>query len=89
MIFEAKRTDRRKIVILIMAREFVINGLRTIAAMIALGALIGAVKGALVQGGISASRIHVISFGKERPFCTESNEACWQQNRRGLFVYQK
>jgi peptidoglycan-associated lipoprotein len=48
-----------------------------------------AVKGALVQGGIAASRIHVISFGKERPFCTESNEACWQQNRRGHFVYEK
>ena len=47
-----------------------------------------AVKGALVQGGI-AERIHVISFGKERPFCTESNEACWQQNRRGHFVYEK
>jgi peptidoglycan-associated lipoprotein len=48
-----------------------------------------AVKGALVQGGIAADRIRTISFGKERPFCTESNEACWQQNRRGHFVYEK
>jgi peptidoglycan-associated lipoprotein len=48
-----------------------------------------AVKEALVTGGISASRIKTISYGKEKPFCTESNEACWQQNRRGHFVYQK
>jgi peptidoglycan-associated lipoprotein len=48
-----------------------------------------AVKNALVQGGISADRIKTISYGKEKPFCTESNESCWQQNRRGHFVYQK
>jgi len=27
-----------------------------------------------------------VSFGKEKPFCMESVEACWQQNRRGHFV---
>ncbi len=48
-----------------------------------------AVKNALTTAGISAGRIKTISFGKEKPFCTESNEACWQQNRRGHFVYQK
>ena len=48
-----------------------------------------AVRDALTSGGISASRIKTISYGKEKPFCTESNEACWQQNRRGHFVYQK
>jgi peptidoglycan-associated lipoprotein len=48
-----------------------------------------AVKNALTSAGISASRIKTISYGKEKPFCTESNEACWQQNRRGHFVYQK
>ena len=48
-----------------------------------------AVKDALVAGGVNASRIKTISYGKEKPFCTESNEACWQQNRRGHFVYQK
>lgn len=47
------------------------------------------VKNALTAGGISASRIKTISYGKEKPFCTESNEACWQQNRRGHLVYQK
>jgi peptidoglycan-associated lipoprotein len=48
-----------------------------------------AVKNELTTAGISASRIKTISYGKEKPFCTESNEACWQQNRRGHFAYQK
>ena len=48
-----------------------------------------AVKNALIQGGVGADRIRTISYGKEKPFCTESNEQCWQQNRRGHFVYQK
>ncbi len=47
-----------------------------------------AVKTALVNAGVNASRVKTISYGKEKPFCTESNEACWQQNRRGHFVYQ-
>jgi peptidoglycan-associated lipoprotein len=40
----------------------------------------------LVSLGISADRIQVVSFGKERPFCSSENEACYQQNRRGHFV---
>jgi peptidoglycan-associated lipoprotein len=47
------------------------------------------VKNALVSAGVSANRIKTISYGKEKPFCMEENEACWQQNRRGHFVYQK
>ena len=47
------------------------------------------VKNALVTAGIGAARIKTISYGKEKPFCVEDNEACWQQNRRGHFVYQK
>ncbi len=47
------------------------------------------VKNALVAAGIDANRIKTISYGKEKPFCTESNEACWQQNRRDHFVYMK
>ncbi len=43
----------------------------------------------LAQLGIPAARMRTISYGKEKPFCTESNEACWQQNRRAHFVYQK
>jgi peptidoglycan-associated lipoprotein len=46
----------------------------------------GAVKQYLVSLGISADRISTVSFGKEKPFCTQSNESCWQQNRRGHFV---
>ena len=48
-----------------------------------------AVKNALVAAGLGANRIKTISYGKEKPFCTESNEACWQQNRRGHLVYQQ
>lgn len=48
-----------------------------------------AVRDALVAAGVEAGRINVISFGKEKPFCTEANEQCWQQNRRGHFVLRK
>ena len=48
-----------------------------------------AVKQFLVSQGISADRMSTVSFGKEKPFCMESNEACWQQNRRGHFVMAK
>ena len=48
-----------------------------------------AAKNALIAMGISASRIKTISYGKEKPFCTESTEACWQQNRRAHFVYNQ
>ncbi len=40
------------------------------------------VKDALVTAGVAANRIHVVSYGKEKPFCTDSTEECWQQNRR-------
>ena len=49
----------------------------------------GSVKNALVQAGVAPDRIRTISFGKEKPFCSESSETCWQQNRRGYFVYHK
>lgn len=45
-----------------------------------------AAKEFLVSLGIDASRIRTISYGKERPFCFESNEECWQENRRAHFV---
>jgi peptidoglycan-associated lipoprotein len=47
------------------------------------------VKSALVAAGVSANRVKTISYGKEKPFCLEENESCWQQNRRGHLVYQK
>jgi peptidoglycan-associated lipoprotein len=45
-----------------------------------------AVKQYLVSLGISADRINTVSFGKEKPFCMQSTEDCYQQNRRGHFV---
>ena len=44
------------------------------------------VKDYLVSLGVPVGRITVISKGKEQPFCTEENEGCWQQNRRGHFI---
>jgi peptidoglycan-associated lipoprotein len=43
-----------------------------------------AVKEYLVSLGLSAARADTISYGKEHPICTESNEDCWAQNRRGV-----
>jgi len=38
--------------------------------------------------GIPARSLHPVSFGKERPTCSEATEACWQKNRRGDVVAQ-
>ena len=43
-----------------------------------------AVKEYLVSLGVSSGRLDTISYGKERPICTESDESCWAQNRRGV-----
>ena len=48
-----------------------------------------AAKQFLVSLGISPDRIQTITYGEERPFCRESNETCWQQNRRAHFVLLK
>jgi peptidoglycan-associated lipoprotein len=48
-----------------------------------------AVKQYLVSLGLPADRLTTVSYGKEKPFCTESDEACWQQNRRGHFIQTK
>ncbi|HEU4827231.1 MAG TPA: peptidoglycan-associated lipoprotein Pal [Dongiaceae bacterium] len=39
--------------------------------------------------GVDAGRLSVISYGKERPQCTDSNESCWAQNRRGVTTVNK
>jgi peptidoglycan-associated lipoprotein len=44
-----------------------------------------AARNALVNAGVASNRIRVISYGKEKPFCTESTEDCWQLNRRDGF----
>jgi peptidoglycan-associated lipoprotein len=43
-----------------------------------------AVKEYLTGQGVSAARVETVSYGKERPICTESNEDCYAQNRRGV-----
>jgi peptidoglycan-associated lipoprotein len=48
-----------------------------------------ATKQYLVSLGVTADRMTTVSFGKEKPFCMEHNETCWQQNRRGHFVMAK
>lgn len=45
-----------------------------------------AVRNYLVELGVSANRLSVVSYGKERPFCNEHNETCYQLNRRGHVV---
>jgi len=46
-----------------------------------------AAKNFVVNLGISADNINTISYGKDRPVCTESNEDCWQRNRRAHFHF--
>jgi peptidoglycan-associated lipoprotein len=48
-----------------------------------------AAKTALVTAGVPVSRIRVLSYGKEKPFCSDSNEECWQKNRRAGFAIDK
>jgi peptidoglycan-associated lipoprotein len=45
-----------------------------------------AAKNYLISLGIPADRMETTSWGKERPFCSEHDESCWQQNRRAHFV---
>ncbi len=46
-----------------------------------------AVMGAVQGSGGSAGQMHVVSYGEERPVCTESTEDCWSRNRRVEIVY--
>jgi peptidoglycan-associated lipoprotein len=48
-----------------------------------------AAKNALIQAGVAATRIRVVSYGKEKPYCSESTEECWQQNRRAGFTLDR
>ena len=40
----------------------------------------------LASRGVSTNRMSMISYGEERPVCTEKNEACWSKNRRAMFL---
>jgi peptidoglycan-associated lipoprotein len=46
-----------------------------------------AVRDYLVSLGIATDRITIVSKGEEQPFCSDENESCWQQNRRGHFIF--
>ncbi len=46
------------------------------------------VKKMLILSGAMASQIETVSYGEEKPVCTEHNEACWKQNRRSDIKYQ-
>lgn len=46
-----------------------------------------AVSSALQANGGNASQVNVVSYGEERPTCTESSEDCWAKNRRVEIVY--
>lgn len=48
-----------------------------------------AAKTALTSAGISGSRIRVVSYGKEKQFCSEADESCYQQNRRAQFLLDR
>lgn len=39
--------------------------------------------------GVSESRIIVVTYGEEKPLCTEQTESCWQDNRRAHFAFVK
>ena len=45
-----------------------------------------AVRDYLVSLGVPTARVTIVSKGKEQPFCSQDEESCWQQNRRGHFV---
>jgi peptidoglycan-associated lipoprotein len=45
-----------------------------------------AVRNYLVELGVAPARLSSVSYGKERPFCTEHTESCYSQNRRGHLV---
>ena len=40
-------------------------------------------RGYLIESGVAAKQVAIVSYGKARPFCTDPAESCYQQNRRG------
>lgn len=43
----------------------------------------------LVSQGVDSRKVHVISYGEEKPFCFGSGETCWQENRRAHFMVSR
>jgi peptidoglycan-associated lipoprotein len=48
-----------------------------------------AAKQSLVSAGVSPTRLRTVSYGKEKQFCSDHSESCWQQNRRAQFAIDK
>lgn len=48
-----------------------------------------AAKQALVAAGVTADRVRTVSYGKEKQFCTQQDESCFQQNRRAQFTVDR
>jgi peptidoglycan-associated lipoprotein len=46
-----------------------------------------AVRDYLVSLGLTSDRVTMVSKGEEQPFCREESESCWQENRRGHFIF--
>ncbi len=45
-----------------------------------------AVREYLADMGVVSNRVQTVSYGKERPFCNQETDSCWQENRRGHMV---
>src|SRR3984893_5782647 len=48
-----------------------------------------AARTALMAAGVAPTRLRALSYGKEKQFCTEENETCWQENRRAQFTLDR
>jgi peptidoglycan-associated lipoprotein len=46
-----------------------------------------AVRDMLLANGGRSEQVAVVSYGEERPICTDSDESCWGKNRRAEIVY--
>jgi peptidoglycan-associated lipoprotein len=49
----------------------------------------GSAQKMLIASGIAPNRVRVVSYGKEKPFCNDETESCWQQNRRAAFALDR
>jgi peptidoglycan-associated lipoprotein len=48
-----------------------------------------AAKRYLQEQGVEGSRMQVVTYGKEKPVCTQHKDDCWQKNRRAHFVFTR
>jgi peptidoglycan-associated lipoprotein len=43
----------------------------------------------LVANGVKSDRVTIVSFGEQKPLCTDKNEACYSKNRRDMFLIKE